>query len=103
MRRSCAHFRSSATSVSLRRTWANPTTMESTSASRSAIRTDFYSRLINTYAKFIDNVASRNELAGFPGTGAFTDYYNQASNRGLSGNDVRHRFVWSSIYELPFG
>jgi outer membrane receptor protein involved in Fe transport len=56
-----------------------------------------------TFAKFIDNVASRNELAGFPGTGAFTDYYNQASNRGLSGNDIRHRFVWSSIYELPFG
>jgi hypothetical protein len=56
-----------------------------------------------TYSKFIDNVASRNELAGFPGTGAFTDYYNQASDRGLSGNDIRHRFIWSSIYELPFG
>jgi hypothetical protein len=24
-------------------------------------------------------------------------------NRGLSGNDVRHRLVWSSLYELPFG
>lgn len=56
-----------------------------------------------TYSKFIDNVAARNELAGFPGTGAFTNYYNQASDRGLSGNDVRHRFVWSSLYELPFG
>jgi outer membrane receptor protein involved in Fe transport len=56
-----------------------------------------------TYAKFIDNVASRNELAAFPGTGAFTNYYNQASDRGLSGNDIRHRFIWSSIYELPFG
>ena len=21
----------------------------------------------------------------------------------MSGNDIRHRFVWSSIYELPFG
>ena len=56
-----------------------------------------------TWSKFIDNIAARNELAGFPGTGAFTDYYNQASDRGLSGNDVRHRLVWSSLYELPFG
>ena len=56
-----------------------------------------------TYSKFIDNVASRNELAGFPGTSAFTNYYNQASDRGLSGNDIRHRFIWSSIYEFPFG
>ena len=56
-----------------------------------------------TYAKFIDNVASRNELAAFPGNGAFTDYYNQASDRGLSGNDIRHRFIWSSIYEIPTG
>ncbi|MCU1261552.1 MAG: TonB-dependent receptor, plug, partial [Bryobacterales bacterium] len=56
-----------------------------------------------TYSKFIDNISSRNELAGYPGTGAFTNYYNQASDRGLSGNDVRHRFIWSSIYELPAG
>lgn len=56
-----------------------------------------------TLAKMIDNVASRNELAGYPGTGAFTDYYNQGSQRGLSGNDIRHRFIWSSVYELPVG
>ena len=56
-----------------------------------------------TYSKFIDNVAARNELAGFPGVGAFTNYYDQASDRGLSGNDIRHRFIWSSIYELPVG
>jgi hypothetical protein len=56
-----------------------------------------------TFSKFIDNLASRNELAGYPGVGAFTNYYNQSSNRGLSGNDIRHRFIWSSIYELPVG
>ena len=27
----------------------------------------------------------------------------RATERGLSGNDVRHRLVWSSVYELPFG
>lgn len=56
-----------------------------------------------TWAKFIDNITSRNELAAYPGTDAFTNYYNQASDRGLSGNDIRHRFVWSSIYEVPYG
>jgi outer membrane receptor protein involved in Fe transport len=56
-----------------------------------------------TYSKFIDNIDSRNELAGYPGTDSFTNYYNQASDRGLSGNDIRHRFVWSSIYEIPAG
>jgi hypothetical protein len=54
-----------------------------------------------TFSKFIDNVDSRNELAAYPGTGAFTNYYNQGSDRGLSGNDIRHRFIWSSIYQLP--
>ncbi len=56
-----------------------------------------------TFAKLLDNVASRNELAGYPGVGAFTDYYNQANNWGRSGNDVRHRFVFSTVYELPVG
>jgi hypothetical protein len=56
-----------------------------------------------TYSKFIDNIDSRNELAGYPGTDSFTNYYNQANDRGLSGNDIRHRFIWSSIYELPVG
>jgi hypothetical protein len=56
-----------------------------------------------TYSKFIDNLLSRNELAGYPGTGTFTNYYDQSSNRGLSGNDIRHRFIWSSIYDVPVG
>jgi outer membrane receptor protein involved in Fe transport len=60
-----------------------------------------------TYAKFLDNVGSRGDL-GNPqgitaGAGAFTNYYNQGNDWGLSGNDIRHRFVMSSIYELPAG
>jgi outer membrane receptor protein involved in Fe transport len=54
-----------------------------------------------TYSKFIDNIDSRNELANYPGTNSFTNYYNQSSDRGLSGNDIRNRFVFSSIYALP--
>jgi hypothetical protein len=55
-----------------------------------------------TWSKSEDNVDARNELAAFP-TSAFANYYNQKANWGLSGNDIRHRFVFSSVYELPFG
>jgi outer membrane receptor protein involved in Fe transport len=53
-----------------------------------------------TYSKFLDNLVARSELGG--GT-AFTNFYNQANDYGLSGNDLRHRLVFSSIYELPIG
>jgi hypothetical protein len=56
-----------------------------------------------TFSKFIDDVGSRNELAGYPGANAFANYFNRQADRGLSGNDIRHRFIWSSIYELPVG
>jgi hypothetical protein len=59
-----------------------------------------------TYAKFIDNVQSRADLeyanygyTNFP----LLNYYDPASARGLSGNDIRNRIVFSSVYELPFG
>src|ERR1700733_10840738 len=60
-----------------------------------------------TYAKFLDNIGSRGDL-GNPqgitaGAGAFTNYYNQGNDWGLSGNDIRHRLVTSTIYELPVG
>lgn len=56
-----------------------------------------------TFSKFLDDLAARNELAAYPGTNAFTDYYNPRSRRGRSGNDVRHRLVVSTVYELPVG
>jgi hypothetical protein len=60
-----------------------------------------------TYSKFLDNLGSRGDL-GNPigitsGAGAFTNYYNQGNDWGLSGNDIRHRIVASTIYELPVG
>jgi outer membrane receptor protein involved in Fe transport len=60
-----------------------------------------------TYSKFLDNLGSRADL-GNPigisgGAGAFTNYYNQGGDWGLSGNDIRHRIVASTIYELPVG
>jgi hypothetical protein len=59
-----------------------------------------------TYAKFIDNVESRADLEYYPysyNNFALLNYYDPALARGLSGNDIRNRFVWSSVYELPIG
>jgi hypothetical protein len=59
-----------------------------------------------TYAKFIDNVESRADLAYYPydyNNFAWLNYYDPRSARGLSGNDQRNRFVVSAVYELPIG
>jgi hypothetical protein len=56
-----------------------------------------------TYSQFIDNLDARNELAAYPGVNAFTNYYDQGSNKGRSGNDITHRFVTSAVYDLPVG
>src|SRR5260370_7511509 len=34
---------------------------------------------------------------------AFADSYNMKAEKGLSAQDIRHRFVLSYVYELPFG
>jgi hypothetical protein len=53
-----------------------------------------------TYSIFLDNLDARSEI----GNGvAFTNYYNQNNDFGLSANDLRHRVVISTIYELPVG
>jgi hypothetical protein len=56
-----------------------------------------------TYSKFFDDLDAANELAGYPGTNSFTDYYNPRDRRGLSGNDVRNRLVGGVVYDLPLG
>jgi hypothetical protein len=56
-----------------------------------------------TWSKFRDNELSRSELAGYPGTSTYTNYYTPKNRWGLSGNDVRNRLIASGLYELPFG
>jgi hypothetical protein len=53
-----------------------------------------------TYSIFLDNLNARSEVGNVP---AFTNYYNQANDYGFSANDLRHRLVVSTIYELPIG
>ena len=54
-----------------------------------------------TFSRFIDDVASRNALDGV--TSDYQNIYNRKADRGLSGYDIAHRFVFSSVWELPVG
>jgi hypothetical protein len=55
-----------------------------------------------TWARSIDDAdGAIGELGG--GGNTFTNVYNRRADRGLSGNHISHRIVWSSVYELPFG
>ncbi|MCB1019758.1 MAG: TonB-dependent receptor [Acidobacteria bacterium] len=54
-----------------------------------------------TYAKFIDDTYSGQE-AGESDL-AMQNLYDRAAEKALSGNDVRNRLVWSSVYEIPLG
>ncbi len=53
-----------------------------------------------TFSKFIDDVPSAQEIGVTPG---IQNYYDRRSEKALSGNDVRNRLAFSSVYELPWG
>jgi hypothetical protein len=51
-----------------------------------------------TWSRFLDDVVALFEL----GAGsAFTNAYDRRGDRGLAGNHVSHRLIWSSVWELP--
>jgi hypothetical protein len=54
-----------------------------------------------TFAKFIDDTPAAQEIGSE--SGGIQNFYNRRAERALSGNDIRNRFVVSSVYELPFG
>ncbi len=54
-----------------------------------------------TFSKFIDDVAAGFEVGVV--SGGIQNLYNRRAEKSLSGNDVRNRLVWSSVYELPIG
>lgn len=55
-----------------------------------------------TYSKFLDNIEGGNEFAGGEGNG-YTHPELRALDKSYSGNDLRHRIIGSSVYELPIG
>ena len=60
--------------------------------------------LITTYtwSKFLDNSSGGGATLGDEGA-AYSNYYNRKADWGPSENDIRHRFTFSSVYQLPFG
>lgn len=55
-----------------------------------------------TWSKFLDDVEARSEAGGAPGNGN-QSYYARALDKSYSGSDLRHRFIVSTVYELPVG
>jgi hypothetical protein len=51
-----------------------------------------------TFSKFIDDVASGDE---FGDPGSYMDQYNRRLDKGLSGGDVPHHFLFAGLYEVP--
>jgi len=54
-----------------------------------------------TWSKFIDDVAAGFENGN--AVGGIQNLYDRRAEKALSGNDIRHRFNTSSVYELPWG
>ncbi len=54
-----------------------------------------------TFSKALDDNAGSGATLG--NTAVYSDYYNRRADYGPSGNDIRHNFVFSTVYELPFG
>jgi hypothetical protein len=55
-----------------------------------------------TYAKFLNNSFEGGSSFGSDG-GAYSNYYDRASDYGPSSNDIRHQLVFSALYELQWG
>lgn len=58
-----------------------------------------------TFSKFMnDNDGSGSTLgANGADNNIYSNYYNRYADYGPSSNDIHHQFVFSSVYELPFG
>lgn len=55
-----------------------------------------------TWSKFLENTNDTGTTIGRD-AGPYSNLYNRRADYGPSANDVRHRFAFSSVYELPFG
>jgi len=56
-----------------------------------------------TWSKFLDDAISKGDLGANPAGNAYTHVELRRFDKSLSGNDIRHRFIASGVYELPFG
>jgi hypothetical protein len=54
-----------------------------------------------TFSKNLDNTTAHQAL-GSEG-GPYSDFYNRRADYGPSENDIRNRFTWGSVYQVPYG
>ena len=81
---------------------ATRTTTASISNLKNATQPGLHFSANYTWSKLIDDLEARSELGGSFGNIAFSNFFDRAADRGLGGNHIAHRFIWSSVYELPF-
>jgi hypothetical protein len=55
-----------------------------------------------TYSQFLDNNWEGGGTLGAD-NGPYSNFYNRRADWGPSANDIRSRFTFNTIYELPFG
>ena len=53
-----------------------------------------------TYSKFIDDSHGLTDQGPFL---AYTHLERRKSDKSIAGNDIRHRYIASAVYDLPFG
>jgi hypothetical protein len=56
-----------------------------------------------TFAKFLDDVEPKGEIGGSGQDVGITHPELRRLDQAPSGNDIRHRYIFSGVYELPFG
>ena len=56
-----------------------------------------------TFAKAMDDVEGRNELGGEDGNVPFANQYDRTIAWSLGGSHIKHRFITSAVYDLPWG
>jgi len=64
-----------------------------------------YARGLSLYATYTwsKNLGNIDSSPGDLGDSQqFSDYYNRRADKGPDGLDIRHRFTWSSVWDLPF-
>jgi hypothetical protein len=56
-----------------------------------------------TFARTLDDVEGRNELAGEDGNAAFANQYDRSIAYGLGGSHIKHRYITAVVWEIPWG
>jgi hypothetical protein len=56
-----------------------------------------------TFARALDNVEGRNELGGEDGNAPFANQYDRASAWSLGGSHIKHRYITSVVWDIPWG